>query len=202
MKVEQLESLLSSWDANANKRKKPKQIYCNPNGNQKKKHIKQFHISFLHCRHHVLAGQNPSGTSLSLARKQKLYQLASEHNMLIIEDDPYIELLLGENPVRVQSLFSMDTEGRVVRFDSFSKSKETGGVEWNGALLIFLFLFGFSSSFLFFLFWLSYLLWYANRLCHWTRSNCRKTADRSTGDVFARERSVAGGVACHSSAMG
>uniref|UniRef100_A0A8D0HJ87 Aminotransferase class I/classII large domain-containing protein n=1 Tax=Sphenodon punctatus TaxID=8508 RepID=A0A8D0HJ87_SPHPU len=34
-------------------------------------------------------GSNPSGTSLTIERKKEIYQLASDYNFLIIEDDPY-----------------------------------------------------------------------------------------------------------------
>ena len=39
--------------------------------------------------------------------------------MIILEDDPYYFLSFGEG--NAQSYFSFDVEGRVVRFDSFSK---------------------------------------------------------------------------------
>ncbi|XP_027853409.2 kynurenine/alpha-aminoadipate aminotransferase, mitochondrial-like isoform X2 [Aphis gossypii] len=67
---------------------------------------------------------NPAGTTLPTHRKREIYKLACEYNMLILEDDPYYYLHFEkENPV---SFLSMDTEGRVLRFDSFSKIMSSG----------------------------------------------------------------------------
>ncbi|VVC44503.1 Pyridoxal phosphate-dependent transferase, subdomain 2,Pyridoxal phosphate-dependent transferase [Cinara cedri] len=67
---------------------------------------------------------NPAGTTLPTHRKREIYRLACEYDMLILEDDPYYYLHFGkENPV---SILSMDTEGRVLRFDSFSKIMSSG----------------------------------------------------------------------------
>jgi kynurenine/2-aminoadipate aminotransferase len=44
--------------------------------------------------------------------------------MLIIEDDPYYWLQFGDT--RKPSLLSMDVDGRVIRFDSFSKVLSSG----------------------------------------------------------------------------
>ncbi|XP_046394821.1 kynurenine/alpha-aminoadipate aminotransferase, mitochondrial-like [Ischnura elegans] len=69
-------------------------------------------------------GGNPTGTVLLLERKKEIYQLACKYNLLILEDDPYYHLhFLDENP---QSFLSMDTEGRVLRFDSYSKILSSG----------------------------------------------------------------------------
>jgi len=67
---------------------------------------------------------NPAGTTMPTHRKRAIYKLACEYNMLILEDDPYYYLHFEkENPV---SFLSMDTEGRVLRFDSFSKIMSSG----------------------------------------------------------------------------
>ena len=34
-------------------------------------------------------GSNPTGASLSLDRKEKIYALAQKHGLIILEDDPY-----------------------------------------------------------------------------------------------------------------
>lgn len=70
-------------------------------------------------------GANPTGTLLPLERRQKIYELASQHDLLILEDDPYYYLQFtgGE---RTPSFLSMDVEGRVLRFDSFSKVLSSG----------------------------------------------------------------------------
>ena len=71
----------------------------------------------------IPTGSNPTGGSMSLERKREVYRLAQEHNLIILEDDPYYYLQFGP---RSQSLLSMDTDGRVLRFDSFSKIISSG----------------------------------------------------------------------------
>jgi kynurenine/2-aminoadipate aminotransferase len=61
---------------------------------------------------------NPSGSVLSLERKKEIYTICCEHDILILEDDPYFFMQYCE---RVPSFLSLDTEARVLRFDSFSK---------------------------------------------------------------------------------
>lgn len=79
---------------------KPKLIYLNP------------------------TGANPTGTIIPEKRRREIYDLAVEHDLLILEDDPYYYLQFGEN--RPNSFLSMDIEGRVIRFDSFSKVLSSG----------------------------------------------------------------------------
>ena len=69
-------------------------------------------------------GANPTGTVLSASRRQEIYNIASEYNMIILEDDPYY--FLQYLPDRPPSFLSLDTEGRVLRFDSFSKVLSSG----------------------------------------------------------------------------
>jgi kynurenine/2-aminoadipate aminotransferase len=118
MDVSKLRALLNGWETNeaTKTEKKPKVIYVIP------------------------TGQNPSGATLSNARREELYHIAQEHDLLILEDDPYWHLQLkpykGKSAVdtsasttpseNVKSLFSMDTDGRVVRFDSLSKVVSSG----------------------------------------------------------------------------
>lgn len=67
-------------------------------------------------------------------RRRALLEVAQQHDLLILEDDPYWHLQLhpykstGESAKeeRIQSLFSMDKEGRVIRFDSLSKVVSSG----------------------------------------------------------------------------
>jgi 2-aminoadipate transaminase len=67
---------------------------------------------------------NPTGTSLSLARRQAVIDLAVQHDLLIIEDDVYRELAYdGAAP---PSLFSMAPRGTVMRLGSFAKSLAPG----------------------------------------------------------------------------
>ena len=37
-------------------------------------------------------GSNPTGASMPLSRKQQVYEIARRHELLIIEDDPYVNL--------------------------------------------------------------------------------------------------------------
>ena len=61
---------------------------------------------------------------MGLERRREVYAIAQEHGLLVIEDDPYYYLQFGER--RLPSLLSMDVDGRVLRFDSFSKVLSSG----------------------------------------------------------------------------
>jgi len=68
--------------------------------------------------------QNPSGTTLSLERRQRLMALASQYGVRILEDDPYGELRYrGETIAPIKSL---DEEGLVVYISTFSKTITPG----------------------------------------------------------------------------
>ena len=41
-------------------------------------------------------GANPTGYNLSLERRREIYRICSEHDILILEDDPYFYLQVGE----------------------------------------------------------------------------------------------------------
>jgi len=99
---EDLEQVLSQWTPGSDDPTAPKFLYINP------------------------TGANPTGTVLPEDRRHKIYQLCSKYNLLILEDDPYFFLQFEEESSRPPSLFSMDTEGRVIRFDSFSKILSSG----------------------------------------------------------------------------
>ena len=63
--------------------------------------------------------QNPSGVTMSLEKRHKLYELAKKYNVLIIEDNPYGDLRYsGED---VPCIKSFDTDGIVIYSGSFSK---------------------------------------------------------------------------------
>lgn len=63
--------------------------------------------------------QNPSGITMSLEKRKKVYELAKEYNVLILEDNPYGELRYkGENLPNIKSL---DKDGLVIYAGSFSK---------------------------------------------------------------------------------
>jgi 2-aminoadipate transaminase len=63
--------------------------------------------------------QNPTGVTLSPARRRRLVELANRHDVLVLEDSPYRELRFAGGPV--PTLKSLDTEDRVVFLGSFSK---------------------------------------------------------------------------------
>lgn len=68
--------------------------------------------------------QNPSGATMSLQKRRRLYELAKAHGCLIIEDNPYGDLRYsGED---VPAIKSFDTEGIVIYSGSFSKVVSPG----------------------------------------------------------------------------
>ncbi|KAL3235287.1 Aromatic/aminoadipate aminotransferase 1 [Nakaseomyces bracarensis] len=92
----------------------------------------------------IPTGQNPTGSSLNGERKKEIYKIAQKHDFLIIEDEPYYFLQVGpyfaDKNERAQqaeqhanmshddflkslalTFLSVDTDGRVIRMDSFSK---------------------------------------------------------------------------------
>lgn len=63
--------------------------------------------------------QNPSGVTMSLEKRKKVYELAKKYGVLIIEDNPYGDLRYsGEY---VPNIKSFDTEGIVIYAGSMSK---------------------------------------------------------------------------------
>ncbi len=63
--------------------------------------------------------QNPGGTTMSLEKRKRMYELAKKNNLVILEDNPYGNLRVdGED---VPAIKSMDTDGIVVYAGSFSK---------------------------------------------------------------------------------
>lgn len=68
--------------------------------------------------------QNPSGITMSLAKRQEVYRLACKYNVIILEDNPYGDLrYTGED---IPTIKSMDVEGRVIYVGSFSKILSPG----------------------------------------------------------------------------
>ena len=64
--------------------------------------------------------QNPSGRLMSQRRRDRVLELAREHDFLILEDDPYGELVYvsGADTTSIQS---RDRDGRVLYLGTFSK---------------------------------------------------------------------------------
>jgi len=63
--------------------------------------------------------QNPSGETMVLGHRKELLDVASEYDFLIIEDDPYGELIFEGD--FIPPIKSFDTKGRVVYVSTFSK---------------------------------------------------------------------------------
>jgi 2-aminoadipate transaminase len=63
--------------------------------------------------------QNPAGYTLSLPKRERLVELAGEHDFTIFEDDPYVDLRFSG--ARVPRMLELDPE-RVVYASSFSKT--------------------------------------------------------------------------------
>ncbi|KAB7505456.1 Kynurenine/alpha-aminoadipate aminotransferase, mitochondrial, partial [Armadillidium nasatum] len=100
-----LKNCLSSWDPQDIREKSegvPKVLYLNPNA----------------C--------NPTGVSIPNERRKEIYKLACDYNLLILEDDPYYFIQFDDRKNFPTSFLEMDTEGRVIRFDSFSKVLSSG----------------------------------------------------------------------------
>jgi 2-aminoadipate transaminase len=63
---------------------------------------------------------NPTGTSIPEGRRKKILDLAHEHDLVIVEDDPYGKLRFDGD--EIPSIYSMDKgEGRVIYLGTFSK---------------------------------------------------------------------------------
>jgi len=77
----------------------------------KKEHPKMLYI--------IPTFQNPTGRTLSLERRKKIAELASQYGVIVAEDDPYRDLrYTGQE---LPSIKSFDTEGWVAFMGSFSK---------------------------------------------------------------------------------
>jgi aromatic amino acid aminotransferase II len=113
--VEYLDDLLTNWSTSQYKdSKKPSALYTIP------------------------TGQNPTGLTQSLELRKKVYALAEKHDFIIIEDDPYGYLVYPpygqpntyDSPdftiadykkSLTPSYLTIDTSGRVIRLDTYSK---------------------------------------------------------------------------------
>ena len=100
MDTDALQACLEGWEASHPGKPKPRVIYTIP------------------------TGSNPTGASLEEGRRDALLAIAAQHDCLVLEDDPYYFLQYA--PTRSRSLLSRDTDGRVLRFDSFSKVLSSG----------------------------------------------------------------------------
>lgn len=108
---EAMDKLLSNWDAATRGFRKPHVLYTVP------------------------SGHNPTGATQSAERRRSVYAVAQKHNIFILEDEPYYFLQLDQPNQKISlastidefvnclapTYVSLDTDGRVMRLDSFSK---------------------------------------------------------------------------------
>ncbi len=73
----------------------------------------------------IPVAHNPAGVTMSLERKKELLELASEYDLIIVEDDPYSYFIYDEG-VDVTPLKTLDKEGRVIYMSTFSKILSPG----------------------------------------------------------------------------
>lgn len=72
---------------------------------------------------------NPSGATLSLERRRRVLELAVQHNVLVVEDDPYGDLYFGDAPPPSLLALSASVPGsreRLVHCGSMSKVLSPG----------------------------------------------------------------------------
>lgn len=115
LRADALDKVLTEWDSSVRGGPKPFILYTVP------------------------TGQNPTGSTQSASRRKEVYAVAQKHDLIIFEDEPYYFLQMDpytglDSPAAtppashadflaslVPSYLSMDTDGRVMRLDSFSK---------------------------------------------------------------------------------
>ena len=68
--------------------------------------------------------QNPTGLTTSYEKRVRIYELAKQYGVMILEDNPYGELRFSGGDV--PTIKSMDTEGLVIYTSSFSKILSAG----------------------------------------------------------------------------
>ncbi|KAL1742872.1 pyridoxal phosphate-dependent transferase [Schizophyllum fasciatum] len=112
---------LDTWATERPNQRKPKVLYCVP------------------------VGQNPTGSTLTAARKQAIYDICVRHDIVIVEDDPYYFMQLPAyqphapstptppSPSPTDFLTSLvppflhyDRDGRVLRLETVSKTLAPG----------------------------------------------------------------------------
>jgi 2-aminoadipate transaminase len=81
----------------------------------------KYHPKFIYS---VPTFQNPAGVVMSESRRKQLIDIAHEHNLVIVEDDPYGKLRYDIPPIKPIKAF--DDEGRVIYMSTFSKILSPG----------------------------------------------------------------------------
>lgn len=72
-------------------------------------------------------GHNPTGIITTDERRREVYRVCQEHDVVIIEDDPYWFLQFdGTSSHRLPSYLTIDFDSRVIRLDTFSKTIAPG----------------------------------------------------------------------------
>ncbi|GAA5900164.1 hypothetical protein JCM5296_001475 [Sporobolomyces johnsonii] len=118
LRSDDLERVLSTWENEHAGKKKPRLLYIVP------------------------VGSNPTGSTMPAHRRQEIYNICVQHDVIICEDDPYYCLqyptyLLGDQPTSAKastpeeyklapSFLQFDYQGRVIRLDTFSKTLAPG----------------------------------------------------------------------------
>jgi 2-aminoadipate transaminase len=75
---------------------------------------------------HVIPNfHNPAGCTLSAAKRERLVELAAEHDFWIFEDDPYRLVKFGDAELP-PTMLSTDSSGHVIHASSFSKTVSPG----------------------------------------------------------------------------
>jgi 2-aminoadipate transaminase len=67
---------------------------------------------------------NPLGVTMSLEKRKRMYELAKQYGVLIVEDNPYGEVRFAGQ--YIPNIKSLDTEGIVIYVGSFSKVLSAG----------------------------------------------------------------------------
>jgi 2-aminoadipate transaminase len=68
--------------------------------------------------------QNPTGVSLSLERRKQVVDIVKEHDLLLLEDDPYGDLFFSGE--KMPSLFTLGKSHNFIYMSSFSKTIAPG----------------------------------------------------------------------------
>lgn len=99
LKPEVLDSVLANWDKSKGQRP--------------------------HILYTVSIGQNPTGATAGPERRKQIYEICQKYDIIIVEDEPYWFLQFDGR--HEKCYLDIDTDGRVVRLDSFSKNFVPGG---------------------------------------------------------------------------
>lgn len=74
---------------------------------------------------HVIPNyHNPAGCTLSTEKRERLVELAAEHDFILFEDDPY--RLISFDGTLLPTMLSLDRAARVIHASSFSKTVSPG----------------------------------------------------------------------------